>query len=344
MGFMDIMKNVGNKIAGGAKAAAHGAEWVYDKSQAKKIVDSATSPPPDETNIDQYSLTPEDLKKYGGESPYSPDNFLPPVAAGPDQAQQEEIHNAYKELWKMHLDNLQKQGQPYIQALNQMQEDMRNNPAKPKFSPLSAFAIALGSQQGAANVKAHNESVDAEQQKREDRLNAMRQKAIEGHMQQLIDTGKFKEALMTSALGKDIAATAARKKGEAELALQKLKNIGLAERAQEAGRTALAAAKAKLSSEFSGKLLEKAVEFAGQAALARINRKSGVFQDPELGEDEINGVVQDALRQMQTIGTGNLTETGTGTTDTTNTPGTTGTRRSISQGGNAPSTTWTRPR
>lgn len=186
------------------------------------VIQEATASPT--TEMDPKLFEEIDYSKYGEGIDPNEALGLPNIDdKDPDKSAKEQIHEAYKELWKLHTENVRRRGAPYMEELKRLQAEQKAKPVGQKFSPLAAFAIGLGNPAALANVQQRNATVDQEVKSREDALSAARAKAIEGHIQQLNERGKFKEALMTSAIAADLKARESRVKGEQEAAIQKAK-------------------------------------------------------------------------------------------------------------------------
>ena len=86
----------------------------------------------------------------------------------------------------------------YSDQFKQLADYVNSKPEPRRFSPLSAFAIAMGNPDAMKNVAATNAKSEDAHAKREQYLLDLKETALKGELQRLQEEGKFKEVLKTS--------------------------------------------------------------------------------------------------------------------------------------------------
>lgn len=136
----------------------------------------------------------------------------------PDFAEKKRVHDSILALDKHFLENV-----PNVDFMKHYQgiiDEQKKAPGRRELHPLSKFAIALGTQGedpsapnvGLASVrKTEDERLGREQDSFEKVL-GLKKAALEGHINQLMSQGKFRQALSQLALSQDMAIDEERRK------------------------------------------------------------------------------------------------------------------------------------
>lgn len=144
--------------------------------------------------------------------------------ADPDAEHKTAVHAWIRELEKAHAEQAQSQGPEYHAQYEKLAKYAASQPQERAFDPISAFMIGMGSDEGLQDVKAHGLAVDKQKREREDYLLGLKEQAIKGNLQKLMEEGKFKQALTQSAALEELHATQDRIKSAREHK-EKLKEI-----------------------------------------------------------------------------------------------------------------------
>lgn len=199
----------------------------------------------------EQPVTPAAMINTAQQSP-SPQPFqLPDLdPSDPDYEEKKAVHDAYTRLAAMHDEWTKEAGDPYMQQYQDLQKYVASRPSPKRFSPLSAFAIAMGNPAAAERVAQTNSSADDEMRRREDYLLGLKEKALQGHIQKLLDEGNFRQALTQSAALADLNATqqriADKRKADAAIALAQEQNKGRTAAAQIRADSAVKVAERRL--------------------------------------------------------------------------------------------------
>jgi len=177
MSFLDIIKR-------GAGTAARGVGDVM-KSVVK----------PEEQAVAEPASEPQDRPSQGFTLPDLDPN-------DEDYEHRQQIHDAIMNLdkqWQTAMPNIDYQGH-----YRKLAEEMKKEPKKREWNALSKLAVALGTQNpdrpydqnlGLAKMDETAEKERADKQKSFDENMALRKEALGGHIRQLLDEGKFRQAL-----------------------------------------------------------------------------------------------------------------------------------------------------
>lgn len=132
----------------------------------------------------------------------------------PDYEEKKAIHDAWDQLGQMHSDFAKTQNETYRKSVEDLAGHVRGRAAGKRFSPLSAFMIGMGNPEALKQVAATNaEAEQGDRQKEMDLFN-LREQALKGQIAQMMEQGKFAQALKQSALLADVHATQGRIQGQ----------------------------------------------------------------------------------------------------------------------------------
>lgn len=116
----------------------------------------------------------------------------------PEAASKQQIHDYIRALEKAHAEYAASQPD-YHQQYQQLADYVNSGPAPKRFDPLSAFAIGMGDINNLKQVADVNAAADKERHAKEDYLLNLREQAMKGNIQRLMEEGKFQQALKESA-------------------------------------------------------------------------------------------------------------------------------------------------
>jgi hypothetical protein len=176
MSFLDIIKRGGRAAARGVSSA---------------IRTAAPAPAPTEAPVPE----PQDTAPKGFTLPELDPNDS-------DYEEKKMVHDAMIALEKHYSDNMP--GVDFEGHYRKLASELKNAPSERQWNPLSKFAIAMGTQNPenpyAPNVGlAKMEDVAGKKLTEEktsfDENMALRKEALSGHIRQLLDQGKFRQAL-----------------------------------------------------------------------------------------------------------------------------------------------------
>lgn len=136
--------------------------------------------------------------------------------ADPDAEHKQAVHSWIRELEAAHAEQAKGQGKEYHDQYEKLAQYAASGAKERKFDPISAFMIGMGSDEGLDTVKEHNRSVDKAAREREDYLLGLKEQALKGNIQKLMDEGKFKQVLTQSAALEELHATQDRIKSARE--------------------------------------------------------------------------------------------------------------------------------
>jgi len=87
----------------------------------------------------------------------------------------------------------------YGKQFKELSDYVDSKPQPRRFSPLSAFAIAMGNPDAMKNVEGANAKADSAHDKREQYILDLKETAMKGNIQKLMEEGNFKKVLTESA-------------------------------------------------------------------------------------------------------------------------------------------------
>lgn len=118
---------------------------------------------------------------------------------GLDYEEKNAIHDYVRKLEAAHEEHRKSQGDEYHKQFEELAKYVDSKPTARRFSPLSMFAIAMGNPEAMKNVAAQNSKADDEVAKRDEYLLTLKENALKGNIQRLMEEGNFKKALTESA-------------------------------------------------------------------------------------------------------------------------------------------------
>jgi hypothetical protein len=116
----------------------------------------------------------------------------------PDAADKQKVHDYIRALEQAHSEYAASQPD-YHQQYQQLADYVNSKPEPKRFDPLSAFAIGMGDINNLSKVADVNAAADKERHAKEDYLLNLREQAMKGNIQRLMEEGKFQQALKESA-------------------------------------------------------------------------------------------------------------------------------------------------
>ena len=167
--------------------------------------------------VEPPANTPLDTSMPEYQAPNYVPMELPEIdPADPDAEHKQAVHSWIRELEASHAEHAKGQGKEYHDQYEKLAQYSAGRPREKKFDPISAFMIGMGSEKGLNAVLEHNSSVDKQTREREDYLLGLKEQAMKGNIQKLMDEGKFKQVLTQSAALEDLHATQDRIKSSRE--------------------------------------------------------------------------------------------------------------------------------
>lgn len=203
MSIGSVLKKIAKAPVKAAGAVARGVQEAVEPP----------TPAPMDASIPEYTA-PE----------YQPMELPEIDPADPDAEHKAAVHEWIRELEKGHAEQAKTQGKEYHDQYSKLAQYAASRPQERAFDPISAFMIGMGSDEGLKGVKEHNLSADKAAREREDYLLGLKEQALKGNIQKLMDEGKFKQVLTQSAALEELQATQDRIKSAREHK-EKLKEI-----------------------------------------------------------------------------------------------------------------------
>lgn len=160
----------------------------------------------------------------------------------PDYEEKKMIHDTYTKLGEALTGSAADDGIDLKSKYEELAKYAESRPQPKKWSPFSAFAIAMGSPDAMHKVNEDNAKADKAHSDREEYLLGLREQALKGEIAQLMQKGNFKKALTQSAALEELSRIQ-KLRDDARAGKQKLAEIEETNkgRAQVAGIRAAAA-------------------------------------------------------------------------------------------------------
>jgi hypothetical protein len=222
---------------------------------------------------------------------------LPDGTPDPQYEEKKMIHGYVRQLEAAHQEYIK--GQPdYNQQYQQLVDYVNSKPEPRRFSPLSLFAIGMGSKEGMKSAMDQNTKAETAHDKREQYLLDLKETAIKGNIQRLMEEGNFKKVLTESHALMDLnraqKAADERRKQTSEIDQIKERNRGSLDVAEVRATTAMAQTNRRLEILAKEHKLT-ATQRAPIDAKYRLLTQSLRRTDPITGDVTVNGQALEAL-------------------------------------------------
>lgn len=292
MSFLDVIKKRGGQAARGIGSVVRAA--VMDKPKEEPV--AAPTPEPKDRIPKGFTLPDLD-----------PDD--------PDYADRKQVHDALLSLdkhWTEAMPSIDYEGH-----YRKLAEEMKKAPEKREWNVLSKLAIALGTQNpddiysenlGLATMRRESESRQAQQRKEFEETMGLKKEALSGHIKQLMEQGKFRQALTELAAKEQLGITKARREHEFKIEEESQKGDIKKEVARIQAQAALERAERRLAylRETSAKLRlspsDKAqMDAEYRAAGARLADTKKQWAEGMISDEQVEVAEEEHRQEMKRI-------------------------------------------